>query len=115
MAGRAGAAGALRHRVVIEAGTPARDAGGGQTDPWADPVALATVWARIEPLGGAERLRAMRLEHPVTHRITIRHRAGVGAGHRVRLGARVFNVRAAIDAGERHRVLELLCEEGVAT
>lgn len=34
---------------------------------------------------------------------------------RLKFGARVFNIRAVINRGERNRLLELLCEEGVAT
>lgn len=110
------AAGTLRHRLVLQAENPAADGGGGQgADPWADPVTVATVWGRVEPVGGAERLRAMRLEGAVTHTVTIRHRTGVTAGMRILFGVRLLNIRAAIDVNERGRVLKLLCEEGVAT
>ncbi len=107
--------GALRHRLALEAERPAGDGGGGQGDPWADPVAVATVWGRVEPLRGGERLRALQLEERVTHRVTIRHRPGVTPAMRVRFGARLFNIRAVINRDERDRFLELLCEEGVAT
>ena len=108
--------GALRHRLILQAENPAADGGGGQgADPWASPVIVATVWGRVEPLGGAERLRAMRLEGHVTHRVTIRYRPGITAGLRVLFGVRALNIRAVIDVGERGRVLDLLCEEGVAT
>ena len=110
------AIGALRHRLILQAESPIADGGGGQgSDPWASPATVATVWGRVEPIGGTERLRAMRLEGHVTHRVTIRHRAGVTAGMRVRFDVRVLNIRAVIDVGERGRILELLCAEGVAT
>ena len=51
----------------------------------------------------------------MTHRVKIRYRAGVTAKMRLTFGARVFNIRGVINAGERDRTLELLCEEGVAT
>ena len=108
--------GGLRHRLVIQAESPQADAGGGQgADPWADPTSVATVWGRIEPLSGGERLRAMQLEDKVTHRITIRYRTGLTAKMRIAFGERVFNIRAVVDLEERNRLLELLCEEGVAT
>ena len=107
--------GQLRHRVTIEAANAGSDSYGGQLDPWATPTVVARVWARIEPLRGREQLSGMQLESRVTHRITIRHRADVGAANRLRFGARVFNIRAVIDVEERGRWLELLCEEGVAT
>ena len=107
--------GQLRHRDAIEAANAASDSYGGQINPWAAPTIVARVWARIEPLRGREQLRGMQLESRVTHRITIRHRADLGAANRIRFGTRVFNIRAVIDVEERGRWLELLCEEGVAT
>ena len=107
--------GALRHRLTIEAANPADDGAGGQTDPWASPIVVATVWGRVEPLRGRERLQAGRLEARHSHRITLRYRADVGAGQRVRFGTRLFNVRAVANRGERNRWLELLCDEGAAT
>ena len=84
----------------------------GYADSWAD---TATVWARIEPLSGRERLAAQRIEDTVTHRVTIRYRSGVSARQRIAFGVRVFNIRAVLDVDERNEWLELLCEEGVAT
>ena len=107
--------GSLRHRLVIQAGQAASDGGGGQSDPWADPVIVATVWGKVEPLTGAERLRAMQIEDRLSHRIVIRHRPGITPAMRIVFGSRVFNIRAAINHEERDRFLELLCEEGVAT
>ncbi len=107
--------GELRHRLIVQAERAIDDGGGGRSDPWADPVIVATVWGKIEPLTGGERLRAMQLQDRLSHRIVIRHRSGITAAMRVRFGARAFNIRAVIDLGERGRFLELLCEEGVAT
>ena len=107
--------GKLRQRITIEAGNPGSDGFGGQTDPWASPVVIDRVWARIEPLRGFEQLRGMQLEGRVTHRITIRHRDDVSPANRIRFGARLFSIRTVIDIEERSRWLELLCEEGVAT
>ena len=109
-------AGRLRHRLVLQRRNIQPDGGGGEAgDPWAAPLTVATVWGSIEPLRGGERLRALRLEAQVTHRIVIRFRAGVTSDMRIAFGARVFNIRAVLDIGERRRALELLCEEGVAT
>lgn len=105
-------AGRLRHRVTLQSAADTADGGGGFTTTWSD---VATVWAAIEPLAARERLFAQQLENPVTHRVTIRYRAGVTATMRLKFGARVFNIRGVINAGERDRTLELLCEEGVAT
>lgn len=107
--------GELRHRLTIQTENPVADGGGGQGDPWASPVTVATVWGRVEPLSGSEGLRAMQLEDRVTHRVTIRYRKGITASQRIKFDSRLFNIRAVINVGERNRWLQLLCEEGVAT
>ncbi len=107
--------GSLRHRKDNQAGHAASAGGGGQSDPWAAPVIVATVWGKVEPLTGSERLRAMQIEDRLSHRIVIRYRPGTTPAMRIVFGSRVFNIRAAIDREERGRFLELLCEEGVAT
>jgi len=104
--------GRLRHRLTLEQEMPSADGGGGYALAW---TTVATLWAAIEPIAGREQLQAMQLASPVTHRVIIRHRPGVGAGMRARLGSRLFNIRAVIDRDERRRYLDLLCEEGVAT
>ena len=105
-------AGRLRHRVTLQSAADTADGGGGFTTVWSD---VATVWASIEPLKGRERLFAQQLESPVSHRVTLRHRSGVTTAMRVKFGSRILNIRSVINAEERDRALELLCEEGVAT
>ncbi len=102
----------LRHRVSLQSAADTADGGGGTTTVWSD---VATLWASIEPLKGSERLFAQRLESRVTHRLRLRHRIGVTTAMRVKFGARIFNIRAVINPGERNRLLVVLCEEGVAT
>jgi SPP1 family predicted phage head-tail adaptor len=98
-------AGRLRHRVVVE--TPTEDINGGATT-WAP---LATVYAGVEPITGREYFGAQQVQAEITHRVVMRYTAGVTAKHRVRFGARVFDIRAAINRDERNRELELLCVE----
>jgi SPP1 family predicted phage head-tail adaptor len=105
----------LRHRIVIEAGQPASDGGGGGAGFWTNPLPVARAWAHIEPLRGREALASMKLESRITHRITLRYRAGISAAMRVAFKGRYFNIRAVINPEERNEILELLCEEGVAT
>jgi SPP1 family predicted phage head-tail adaptor len=101
--------GELRQRVTLQQPNDVPDGAGGFTRSWSD---LASVWARIEPLSGAERLRAVQLESAVSHRVTLRYREGVSASLRLKFGARVFNIRAVINLEERKDYLDLLCEEG---
>ena len=104
--------GAMRERVVIQAGAGAADGYGGRTSDWS---AVATVWAEVAPIGGRERAQAEQLEGVVTHRVTIRHRTDVTAAHRLLWGSKALNVRAVTNPDQRRRYLDLLCEEGTAT
>ena len=109
-------AGLLRQTVTVQYRKLTADGGGGYATEWLD--LAVNVRAGIFPLRGTEGLHAMRLDHPVTHRIVLRH-FEIGAipttDMRVRWADRVFNVRSVIDVGERGRWLELLAEEGVAS
>ena len=109
-----GGVGGMRHRLELQQELRTPDGGGGYTLDWST---VATVWGELRPVGGRERLEAMRLQGEVTHRIAIRYRAGLALDSqwRLKLGARVFNVRAVVNVGERDRFFELLCHEGVAT
>ena len=102
----------LRHRVSLQSAADTADGGGGAATVRSD---VATLWASIEPLKGAEHPSAQQLESRLTHRVRLRHRIGVTTAMRVKFGARIFNIRAVINPDERNRLLELLCEEGVAT
>lgn len=107
------AAGGLRKRAVLQAEQRTADAGGGYVLAWTD---LATVWARLMPVSGRESLAADRLEARVTHRVTMRWRAdlNLSAALRLKIGARLFNIHAVFNEGERDRTAILLVEEGGA-
>ena len=105
----------MRHPIDFQSENPSTDAGGGETDPWASPTTFASVKACIEPFGGGESMFAMQLQDSVTHKVTIRYRAGIIAKMRIKFGTRFFNIRRVINIEERNRFLEILAEEGVAT
>ncbi len=102
----------LRHRVSLQSSADSADGGGGAATVWSD---VATLWASIEPLKGSERMSAQQLESRLTHRVRLRHRSGVTTAMRLKFGVRIFNIRAVVNPAMRNRLLELLCEEGVAT
>lgn len=99
--------GALRARLAIEEPVSTPDGGGGAVVSW---QAVAEVWASVTPVTGDERLEADATTARVTHRIVIRHRSGIRACMRLRLGDRIFQITAVLDAGARARLV-LLCEE----
>lgn len=100
--------GAMRRRLVLEAPVPTADGLGGATLSF---ETVAALWGRIEWLSGSERWRFGRPEQVATHRVTIRWRAGVEAGQRLRDGERVYEIRAAADPEDGRRRLICLVEE----
>jgi SPP1 family predicted phage head-tail adaptor len=93
------------------------DGTGGGSIPFEDVV---KVHASIEPLSGNELLRAEQFEASLTHRVRTRYYPGVKPHWRIRYDddradiTRVFDIKSVIDPEERHRELELMCEELVS-
>lgn len=100
--------GAMRHRLSLEAASRTGDGGGGAAETW-EPI--ADVWAAIDPISGDEATGSESVRGRVSHAIHIRHRAGIAPSMRFRSGARVFEILAVIDIGERRRRLRCLCRE----
>jgi SPP1 family predicted phage head-tail adaptor len=110
---------ALRHRISFEKQVRVSDGAGGWTETW---TAEHNVWAMVEPLRGSEKVQAMRLQHPVTHRITVRYDASIAAYHRdadsarrrLDFQGRKMRIVAILDPDERRAFLEIMAEEGAA-
>jgi SPP1 family predicted phage head-tail adaptor len=100
--------GARRRRLFIEAPVLTPDGAGGAAESF---TLQGRAWAGIRWLSGDERWRADRAEQSARIEVTMRWRAGVTAGMRLRDGARLFNIITAGDpAGDRARLV-CLCEE----
>lgn len=102
--------GDLRHRITIQSRTPTPDEMGGFTEAWSS---VATVWSDIKPISANERMFAMKLEDNTTHKIRIRHRAGLDAGMRILFGSRTFQIKGIITDEERRVWMEIRAVEGV--
>ena len=100
--------GAFRHRLYVEAPYELPDGAGGVTRAF---ETVGLVWGLIEPLGGTEALAEDRLVQRITHRITIRAFSGLTAAHRMRKGARLFEIRAIRADVPARRLMSLHCEE----
>jgi SPP1 family predicted phage head-tail adaptor len=102
--------GALRRRLLLQAAVATPDGLGGTTQVY---ETVAAVWAQLEWIAGGERWRRGRPEQVATHRVTLRWRAGVDAGQRLRDGDRLFDIRAVADPdGGRRRLVCLVQEIG---
>jgi len=103
-----GTVGAMRRRLLLEAPVETPDGVSGLSR---DYETVAAVWAQVEWLSGDERWRGARPEQVASHRITMRWRAGVDAGQRLRDRDRIFDIRAVGDPDGGGRRLVCLVEE----
>ena len=103
------AAGRLRHRLVIK--DPNKTSQTTKGTPTGTPSTLATVWAEIAALTGAERFEAQQVTARVTHRITVRHRTDVTAKHYGEWSGHTFDFEAVFDPTGLGEELTILAEE----
>mgnify|MGYP001599371197 CR=1 FL=1 len=101
-------AGRLNKRITLQSATLARDGHGQPIETWAD---VATMWAAVEPIRGREYFAAQQVSAETTHRVTLRHRAGVSPQMRVAFGSRTFRIESVIDPLEKNERIELMCVE----
>lgn len=100
--------GRMRRLLSLRKETCAPDGAGGAATAW---VETARVFGAVEGLAGDDGSEAMRATGRIRYRVTLRYRAGVGAGQRLVEGARVLTIRAAFDPDGTRRRLVCLCEE----
>lgn len=95
-------AGNLRNRVVIQANTPSDNAFGEPVRSWAT---LATVWAEVETMNGAEALAsgAERTTSPVV--FTFRHRSDVTTDHRITWDGGEYDIESLENVAGRNKLL----------
>lgn len=101
-------AGKLRHLINIERAAYAVSTSGARTPTWG---IWQTVYANVQPVSGRLVTFAKTMGATVSHRIQIRHLAGILPTDRVTFGDRVFTINAALNVDERDRELELYCTE----
>lgn len=100
--------GSLNVRLTLERPVETPDGQGGATVGFA---ALATLWARIEPVAARAEEAAGAQRIAVTHRIWLRRRGDLAGGMRLRKGARLFVIHAFCDPDETGRYMLCDCEE----
>ncbi len=102
--------GQMTARLDLEVPEAEPDGQGGATVTW---TVAASLWARIEPRDAPFVVGEMAAAKgaKVTHRIWVRHRSDIAAGHRLRKGERVFSVKLVHDPDETARYLVCQCEE----
>ena len=108
--------GNLPHRIEIYAPVETREATTGQVVvTW--PTLTATRWASITPVGGQgaqanqEAFAARQVYPEATHRIRLRYFEGLTVQHRLKYGARTFDVAAVLDIDERRIAMDVVAVE----
>lgn len=106
-------AGELRQRIQLQTKTVTRNGFGEEVRAW---TTLATLWARVETVSGAETIAQQQAAALLTHKITIRAYPALQPALRVSWThdavTRIFDVQAVLD-DNAHRQMQLLCSEVV--
>jgi SPP1 family predicted phage head-tail adaptor len=96
--------GELNRRLVLEAPAITPDGAGGVIRTY---QTLATLWAALVPVSAHDRVVADGAGATVTHRISIRSGPEVTTRHRLRLGARIFQIATVRDREGEGRFLDI--------
>ena len=94
--------GAFRHEVAMEAASIVSDGGGGHSEIWSE---VATFFALIEPVTARSRFGGDQTLETLSHRVTIRYRADVTSGLRLKHGRRILKILTVHDPDETARYL----------
>lgn len=105
---------ALRHRITLEENTPVVDGIGEMVDSWAT---LEEVYAAIRPTTIRDEIVA-GTGAIASHVVTMRYRNDLGSSdveldrrYRLTYDGRTFDIVGAYDLDERHRFVQILCNE----
>lgn len=107
--------GSMNRRLAIQSKSTAQDSTGQPLNTW---TAVATVWASIHPLSGAELERAQSIHPEISHEIGIRYAAAwadpkVMAKYRGVYKSRIFNFHASMNTDEGNVEITVLASEGL--
>jgi len=104
----------LSRRFILEESADTPDGGGGWTRIWTE---LGALWGELTPVSATELIAGSRETARVTHRIAVRSKPEGAPSRprpdqRLRLGERIFNIRAVYESQGGFRYLTCLVEEG---
>ena len=103
-------AGQLRHSIILQTKTVTRDTFNAEVETWGADV---TVRAKVETPSGDEAIVQQMAGAAVTHKITLRHRAGLAPTMRVLWGDRILDIVAVLPDNLNHETV-LACSEVVS-
>lgn len=105
--------GERRQRVAFQTATVTQDGFGEPDQTW---TTIATQWAMVQPLKGAERFSANEIQAEITTRIVTRNNSAMdslGPGDRATWDARTFDIKSVIHRDHRRSELEILAVEHI--
>ena len=76
-------------------------------------VTVATVWASVAPVRGAERYELQKLHEEITYRVYMRYVDGIKADMFIQCEGRLFEIQSVIDVDFEHKLLEIDAVEKV--
>ncbi len=100
--------GELSKHLIIQDLARSPDGAGGSDISWNE---FATVWAKVRPRHGREKLWADAVTSSTGHIITIRYLAGLHPGMRFVDNTRTFEIISIINVDEKSQWQSCLCEE----
>lgn len=101
--------GEMTERIELQRKTRVRDGAGGATG---DFSTYDTVWARVRPVRGGEKVAAQRQEGKALYEIVIRNRTDVRDEDRILWSARTMNIRFVPPTSAREQFLAIEAELG---
>lgn len=107
---RAICAAQFRHKVALQSRTTTVSALGEASHTWST---YAQAWASVEPLTGREYYENRATQGEVTHKVTMRYRAGIGPEQRIVFRSRNLEIVSVRNIEERDRLLVLDCRESL--
>lgn len=104
----------MRHTVVFQRQSTTQDGAGQPIATWTE---LGRTVASVAPISGREFLTQSGEHSDITHRVTFRGQKGLTLrpDDQMIFGSRVFDIRSALDMGERGREIQVMCVERLST
>ena len=102
----------LDQLITFQSRTESSDEAGGTTSTWEDFTTVPTVWAKVRPLTGGERLEEGAFNASGMWEFTIRNRSDISEKDRIRWKSESYNIRQVNRRGERYRYLVIVAERG---
>lgn len=106
-------AGRLRHKILVQERSGAKDLLGGASDSWST---IATLWASVEPMNVKDYLSSDAQIADLHGKIVIRYNPLIKPDQRILFNGRVLEIQGQpINLGERNREMHIMyIERGLA-